>query len=134
MVFIINFLIIEIINNISSFIESFLFIQYSYEFLFIIFFINYIFYKKEKFNFNFDILTKYYLFFLKKPNFLLNFLFINIKKIYVFYLKFKYVFFINTNKIFFNIFFKKINLTWRPLFKKFSYFGYFRSNRSKWIK
>lgn len=134
LIFLINFLLIEIINNNSILIEQIIFFDYFYEFLFILFFLNFIYKRKEKFNFNLDILSKYYLFFFKKPNYLLNYLIIIFKKIYVFIFNFKYNFFISTNKIFFSIFFKKINLTWRPLFKKFSYFGFFRSNRSKWIK
>lgn len=100
-----------------------------------IFTINFLFLNlKIKYNFNKDILIKFYNLFFKNPSFFLNYIINTFKKIYLFFIHFKYF----KEKKMISNFFKKLNnlffIFWRPLFKKFSYFGFYRSNRSKWIK
>lgn len=81
-----------------------------------------------------DLLSKYIILFIKTPNFLLNYMINIFKKVYVFIIFFKYRNLLNFIKIIFKKCFSNSFLLWRPLFKKTSYFGYYRSNRSKWIK
>ena len=130
------FITIEFIAYFSILIEQIIFFSGFFILIFIsIFFLSFYFVRrKEKFNFNIDILVKYYLFLLKKPSILLNFLKNTFKQIYLFTIHFKYKFTIGTFKIIFRDLLSFFSLSWRPLFKKFSYFGYYRSNRSKWIK
>ena len=100
-----------------------------------IFFINFFLIKNlAKFNYNLDIFYKFYILLAKTPNFFLNFFLNNINKIYTFFVYFKYFFFMLTLKILWRGFSSKFLIIWRPLFKKLSYFGYYRANRSKWIK
>jgi hypothetical protein len=49
---------------------------------------------------------------------------------------FKLNFYINTLYVFIKIclnFFLRAGLVWKPLFKKSSYFGLYRSNRNQWL-
>lgn len=81
---------------------------------------------------NLDLLLRFLgLFCLNLKNFFL-FLFIKFNKI-INYLYFKSYRSVNTLIEFYNIYFAKISLTWRPIFKRFSYFGYFRTYRNKWL-
>jgi len=89
---------------------------------------------EEKFNFNSDILYKYFVVFLKTPNFLINFSKNWFNKFYLYTVFFKHKISMDGKKIFFSRYFNKISVIWRPLFKRTSYFGYYRSNRSRWIK
>lgn len=136
LIFSIFVVILELINYSSILVDQIIFYSYFYELLFLLLFLLsfLILNRKEKFNFSLDLLFKYYLLFFKTPSFFFNFVLNTLKQIYIFTLLFKYKFLIDTNKIFFNFYFSKLSLLWRPLFKKFSYFGYYRSNRSKWIK
>lgn len=72
---------------------------------------------------------------LKLKNFwkFINFFKINFQKIFLYLIDYK--FYKNLNVIKFLVF-KLIdfNLLWRPLFKRFSYFGNYKNSRSKFIK
>lgn len=105
-------------------------------FLILIFFflLNYFFLKNlNNFNSNLDLCFKYFKFFTKHFFSLVNIIYFFFKKFYNFvYIKF-FIFLKSLSK-FFNIYLKNVFIIWRPLFKKWSYFGYYRINRSKWIK
>lgn len=91
-------------------------------------------FNEKKNNIDLDIIFKYFSIVFKMPNVFLN-LFLNIfKKIYTFLVYFKYKYIVITYKIISKKYFNTFFILWRPLFKKTSYFGYYRSNRSKWIK
>ena len=124
---------VEFIAYSSILIEQIIFFENFYTVTFLLFFVFnfFVINKEEKFNFNIDLIVKYYLFFLRVPNFFLNFIVNTFKQIYVFLIYFKYKFVIDTNFMILKNIYKTFSLIWRPLFKKFSYFGYFRSNRSK---
>ena len=133
---IIIFLSVEFLSVAWVMFDQFLFFDNFFLYIFSIFFLLNFFYIKneEKFNFNFDLLYKYILFLLKTPNYFLNYFLNNLKKIYVYLVYFKYKFLKDTHFMLIKKYFNRYFLIWRPLFKKFSYFGYYRSNRSKWIK
>ena len=101
----------------------------------ILFFINYfISWWRESYNNNLDLIFIFFKnifkFFFKG----LNYLLVEFKKIYNFIIKVKLYSFINNIYSFLHKIYKNMFIVWRPLFKKTSYFGYFRSNKSKWIK
>ena len=104
-------------------------------FSFVIFFLNYFFFKNLNINYNsnLDLLFKYLKFFTKHLFNLLNLVYVIFKKFYNF-IYIKTFVFLKSLEIFFNFYLKNIFIIWRPLFKKWSYFGYYRINRSKWIK
>ena len=127
---------LEFLTSFWLIFDEFVFIDNLYVFIFLIFFLNSFFMTNNKveFNFNFDVLYKFLLFLIKTPNYMLNYVLISFKKIYTFLVYFKNKFYIDSSFIFLRRYFSKYFIIWRPLFKKFSYFGYYRSNRSKWIK
>ena len=127
---------LEFLTSFWLIFDEFVFIDNLYVFIFLIFFLNSFFMANNKveFNFNFDVLYKFLLFLIKTPNYMLNYVLISFKKIYTFLVYFKNKFYIDSSFIFLRRYFSKYFIIWRPLFKKFSYFGYYRSNRSKWIK
>lgn len=129
-------IILKLISSVTILIEEVIFFNGMFIFLFIIFFILnfYFIFKKEKFNFNTDLIIKYYTIFFKTPNFFINFIYNMLKQIYIYFIFFKYKFKFDTLILMSKWLLINLPLTWRPLFKKFSYFGYFRSHRSKWIK
>lgn len=103
-------------------------------FVFIIYFANYFFLKNlNNVNSNLDLFLKYFKFFTKHFFNLLNLFSSFFKKIYNF-IYIKLFVFLKSFLTFLNLYIKNIFIIWRPLFKKWSYFGYFRTNRSKWIK
>jgi hypothetical protein len=59
---------------------------------------------------------------------------IQIKKIYIFMRHFSFAPVINLVKLLFAKFSSTFFLLWKPVFKKWSYYGIFRSYRSKWLK
>lgn len=127
---------LEFLTSFWLIFDQFIFIDKLYVYIFILFFILnfFIFKNKSEFNFNHDILYKYYLFFFKTPNFFFNSVIVNFKKIFTYLIYFRNKAYIDFANIFFKKFSNKFFIIWRPLFKKFSYFGYYRANRSKWIK
>jgi len=89
---------------------------------------------KESFNNNKDLLYKFVYFFFRPFSLFITYILGEIKRFYVFLIKFEYKIFFKTV---YDLIFLKLGgffLIWRPLFRKWSYFGYFRSNRSKWWK
>jgi len=104
-------------------------------FIFFFFFYNYFFLKiiNINFNSNLDLFIKYLKFFTKHFFNLINIIFIIVKKLYNF-IYIKFFVFSKSSIFFFNFYIKNLFIIWRPLFKKWSYFGYYRINRSKWIK
>lgn len=99
------------------------------------FFINYfISYWKENFNNNKDILFKFISFLFKPFAYLFTFILCEIKKFYNFLKNFKFKKIINISYLYFKNLLSKLSTIWRPIFKKWSYFGYFRTNKSKWWK
>jgi len=126
----------------NFFVSFFYFFTFSVEiinlnfflFVFVLYFINYFFLKNlNKYNSNLDLFFKYFKFFTKHLINLINLFFSFSKKFYNF-IYIKFFIFLKSSFIFLNLYLKNIFIIWRPLFKKWSYFGYFRTNRSKWIK
>lgn len=115
--------------------EQFIFSDNLFFYVFFFFFFSKFFniYKDEKFNFNVDLLYNFIILFLKIPSYFYNYSVLIMNKIVKFTINFKYFHHINVIK-FIYLQFSKYFVIWRPLFKKLSYFGYYRSNRSKWIK
>lgn len=79
-----------------------------------------------------DLFIKYLVFFLKNLSFFFNFIKTKITKILFF------IFSGKLRKLFaflksWSTFFLQKFLIWRPLFKRFSYFGNYKSSRSKFI-
>ena len=102
--------------------------------VFFFYFMNYFFLKNlNATNPDLDLFLKYIKFFTKHFFNLLNLSSSLFKKIYNF-IYIKSFVFLKSCFNFLNLYFKNIFIIWRPLFKKWSYFGYFRTNRSKWIK
>lgn len=99
---------------------------------FLLNFLSLVFFRENKNFFKFDLLLKLLSFF--NRNFKLSVNFVKVRFMLFF------VFFKDTTKRFYTFidaFYKNIKLNnykWRPLFKKTSYFGFFRSHRSKWFK
>lgn len=114
----------------SSYIPNFYIIFYI-----IFFYLNFLLnFNNDSKNINIDLITKYIILLIKTPNFFFNYILNIFKKIYIYLVHFKYRFFRNTTKLLYKKNMKSHFIWWRPLFKKSSYFGYYRSNRSKWIK
>lgn len=106
-------LIAEVINSISILIFEIIFFNYFFQFIFIfLFLINFLIFKNsEKFNFNLDLITKYYLFFFKFFSIFLNLISIRLKQIFIFLRYFKYVFKLKTISIIFSNLYNILNLT-----------------------
>lgn len=83
---------------------------------------------------NYDLFYKFIVLNEKNYFFLLNLIKVEFKKLILFLIKFRFAVDIFTWKHFIKkrtgVFF----VIWRPIFKKWSYLGYYRSNQSKWIK
>ena len=127
--------LIELTNLLILFDKQNYFLSNSFLSIFLFFFIfNFYFNQSITYNLNFDLVFKYFSLFLKNFSFLLNYFINTFKKIILFLYYFKY----RHIKLSISVYFKKhlssFFIFWKPLFKKTSYFGYFRSNRSKWIK
>lgn len=106
-----------------------------YLFFIFIFLLSYFFFdRRELFNNNNDILFKFFKLLFTTPSKFITYIFIEIKKFFLYSINFKFYHFIKTNLFFFGDKISNIFIIWRPLFKRWSYFGYYRSNRSKWIK
>lgn len=104
------------------------------EFVFVLIFNKYLDYDQYKLKFNIDIIFKFFLLMLKTPSFFFNYLINIFRKIFVFLYYYKYRDILNTFRIYSRKYSYRYFSIWRPLFKKTSYYGYYRSNRSKWIK
>lgn len=118
-----------ILIDLLFFKNFFLFIFFTF------FYLNFFVFKNvEKARHNIDLLYKYFLILVKTPSFFTNVIVNKIRKFFIFTVYFRHQLTILSYKIIFGWFFRKFFIVWRPLFKKFSYFGYYRSNRSKWIK
>lgn len=89
---------------------------------------------KEIFNKNADLALKFFTTLTTNFSIFINFFVVELKRFINFLLDFKYRKTILTLLLFLkDKISTKFNL-WRPLFKKWSYFGYYRTNRSKWFK
>ena len=88
---------------------------------------------KENFNNNKDILYKFISFLFKPFGYIWTFFSCEVKKFFNFLKNFKYKKMITIFYIFFLNYWNKIKPLWRPIFRRWSYFGYFRINKSKWI-
>lgn len=106
--------------------------QYSFfYFYFFLFVLNIILHSYVRSSFlSFDLVTEYIVFFLKNTNQFVEYLVIRLKKIFYFLInkKLEKFFFIIS---FFKSSFLKFFYLWRPLFKRFSYFGNFRLVKNK---
>jgi len=91
-------------------------------------------YWRENFNNNKDILYKFISFLFKPLGFIITFFVCELNKILNFVKTMKYKKFLDLFKVFLNFIYSLPGLIWRPIFKKSSYFGYFRINKSKWNK
>jgi len=67
-------------------------------------------------------------------NLILNYFLLKLNNFFNFFLFFKYSNLLLKFKLFFSYIFKNFFIFWNPLFKKFSYFGFFRNNKQKWLK
>ena len=98
-------------------------------------FINaFLFVWRESFNNNGDVFYKFFVFCCRAVSIFFILLFAQMKKFYYFLGRFEYK---KTFDTFLGLIFLKIgnkNVIWRPLFRKWSYFGFFKTNRSKWWK
>jgi len=101
----------------------------------ILFLINYLFIIwKESFNNNKDVLYRFFSLLIRPFSIFFTLVFAHLKRFFHFLFNFEYKSSIKTvYNLLKNIDFKSF-LIWKPLFKKWSYFGYFRTNRSKWWK
>lgn len=63
----------------------------------------------------------------------LDFMIISVKKFYIFVIHFVWHEQLKLLKISCKYWFRNYLIFWKPLFKRVSYFGYYRSNRSKWL-
>lgn len=91
-------------------------------------------YWRENFNNNKDILYKFFSLFFKPFSIFFTLAYAHLKRFFYFSNNFNLVKFVEFFSNFLNKFNIKSFLIWRPLFRKWSYFGYFKSNRSKWWK
>jgi len=89
---------------------------------------------KETFNNNRDVLWKFLSFCLRAFSLFFVLLFSELKRLYFFLKKIKYKVFLKTCIDFLYLNWNKFFLIWKPLFKKWSYFGFYKTNRSKWWK
>lgn len=89
-------------------------------------------YWRENFNNNKDILYKFISFLFRPFGIIITFFVCEYKKIYSFLKTMKYKKILDLIKFFFKFVINIPGLIWRPIFKKWSYFGYFRTNKSKW--
>jgi len=89
---------------------------------------------KESFNNNKDILYNFFFLIFKSFSIFFTLAYAHLKRFVHFLLHFSFIEFIETLSILFNKFYKNFFLIWRPLFRKWSYFGFFKTNRSKWWK
>lgn len=94
----------------------------------------YLFVWKEPFNNNKDILYRCANFCFRAVSIFFTLLLSEIKKFVLFLKKFKYREAINTHLVWFTLKVGVIFIIWRPLFRKWSYFGFYKTNRSKWWK
>ena len=109
-----------------------LFFYYSF---FSLFLINYfVIVWKESFNNNKDLILKFFNLCLRPFSILFTLIFAYVKRFVYFLIRFEYRNFFTTLLHFFSKFYSSSFIIWRPLFRKWSYFGYFRTNRSKWWK
>lgn len=108
------------------------FFYYSF---FILFFLNYsVITWKEFFNNNKDVIYNFFSLCFRPFSIFFTLLFAHLKRFFHFLVYFDYKdFFKICSNLFFK-FFSNFLMIWRPLFRKWSYFGYFRTNRSKWWK
>lgn len=134
-------------NYITSFIDGFIFsdsVLIVLTFL-IVFSANYYYYEEIVYNneeageerdnrMNYDFFFRFVQLSVDELWFFYSFLITELKRYIFFNQKFKYYFSNRTKKIFFEKKIKNKFLLWRPIFKKWSYLGYYRANRSKWIK
>lgn len=134
-VFVGYFVISVILPEIDSSLQHF----YNNNHMFVIYcciltiFVRITFSKDFRTNYIFDLKIQFWL--LKLKNFwkFINFIKINFQKIYLYLIEYK--FYNNLNIIRFWIArLIDFNLLWRPLFKRFSYFGNYKNSRSKFIK
>lgn len=88
---------------------------------------------KENFNFNKDIFYKFFSFLFRPLGFIITYFICEFKKFFSFFKNIKYKKILNLLYVFLKSVLKLPGLVWRPIFKKWSYFGYFRINKSKWI-
>ena len=89
---------------------------------------------KETYNNNKDILYRFAAFSFKAVSILITLLSVRAKIFFSFLKNFKYKESIDT---FLKLIFLKLSIKfviWRPIFRKWSYFGFFKTNRSKWWK
>lgn len=133
-IFIFTFFYFYVTFNFCPFFELDLSLNFFTIFFTFLFILNYFFFSKLQFNnIKIDLLLNWIrLFLINSKNFFLFFI-ITIKKT-VYFLFFKFFRSIKTNLVFSKEYLSKIFLIWRPLFKKLSYFGFFRTNRNKWLK
>jgi len=83
-------------------------------------------------NFIADFKINFTLLKIKKLSIFLNFIKINAQKVFLYLVDYKTYKFVRLVKSFFSWFLSK-TLLWRPLFKRFSYFGNYKSSRGKFI-
>lgn len=79
------------------------------------------------------LVTKYIFLFRNYLKLFINYLLIIVKKFYLHFFSFICKNFFSFCRNYFSQFSFFISVKWRPIFKKWSYFGLFRSYRSKWI-
>lgn len=82
----------------------------------------------------FFLYIKYLFFFKDRTRLLLNYILVHIKKYFIHFLKFYLFNSFNYLYLYLKSILPQLPLLWRPIFKKWSYFGLFRTYRSKWTK
>ena len=89
---------------------------------------------KESFNTNKDVVSKFFSFFFRAISIFFTLLFSELKRLYFFLKKIKYKTFLKTCWNFLCLYYDIFFVIWRPLFRKWSYFGFYKTNWSKWWK
>lgn len=95
-------------------------------------YISLIFFKKARTFFNFDLLLRFTHFFSRNTKIVINFFKVQLSLFWSFLKDTSKNFRDFIHAVYVNI--KPDFSKWRPLFKKTSYFGFFRTHRSKWFK
>jgi len=80
------------------------------------------------------IFSKYIYFLSSRLSLAASWLAVNLRKILLFIIKHSFSHVFNFVKFFYVKAVKGFFLVWRPIFKKWSYYGVYRAYRSKWLK
>ena len=89
---------------------------------------------KESFNNNKDILYNFFSLCIRPFSIFFTLFYAHVKRFFHFSFNFNFNNLISTISNIFDKIYSSSFLVWKPLFRKWSYFGYFRTNRSKWWK